>query len=88
VPGFITDVAGLLLLAPPVRSLARAGVRRATERRISAAAAGQVFGPRFVRAKRGESGTAAAEPVVEPDVPAQPGTQPVLEGEIVDPRTD
>src|SRR6266508_79198 len=29
VPGFLTDIAGLLLLAPPTRAFARAGVRRA-----------------------------------------------------------
>jgi UPF0716 protein FxsA len=34
VPGFITDVIGLLLLAPPTRSLARAGIKRNFRSRI------------------------------------------------------
>jgi UPF0716 protein FxsA len=52
-PGFIGDAIGLLLLAPPLRALARAGVRRAAETRFSPAVAGQVFGPKLVRARRG-----------------------------------
>lgn len=34
-PGFVTDVAGLLLLAPPTRSLARRAVRRAARGRVA-----------------------------------------------------
>ncbi len=83
-PGFISDVVGLLLLAPPVRAAARAGVRRATESRISPSVAGQVFGPRFVRAKRGRTATV---PPVSPEPPPQQqssGPPPAIEGEIVE----
>jgi UPF0716 protein FxsA len=81
-PGFLTDTFGLLLLAAPVRAVARAGVRRAAEARIPPAVAGQVFGPRFVRAKRaGPAGGAASEPAAEPT----PGPQQAIEGEIIDP---
>lgn len=48
-PGFVSGAAGLLLLFPPVRTLARTGLRRTAERRIPAAAAGDLFGPRRVR---------------------------------------
>jgi UPF0716 protein FxsA len=98
-PGFLTDAVGLLLLAPPVRAAARSGVRRVAERRISPDVAGQVFGPRLVRARRGGGGGGGgvdapvdAEPAAPRTVPAQPtprqqdGTPPpVIEGEIVDP---
>jgi UPF0716 protein FxsA len=81
-PGFISDAVGLLLLAPPIRAAARAGVRRAAESRISPSVAGQVFGPRFVRAKRG--GTATVPPVAA-EPPAPPAGPPqAIEGEIVD----
>ena len=82
-PGFIADAVGLLLLAPPVRAAARAGVRRAAESRISPSVAGQVFGPRFVRAKRGRTAT---EPPVTAEPPPAPtsGPPPAIEGEIVE----
>ena len=75
VPGFITAVAGLLLLAPGLRSLARRGVERATESRVSAAVAGDFFGPRRVRVRRGDP--------VEDDAPATVVTGEAIEGEIV-----
>src|SRR3954470_5818692 len=53
VPGFITGVGGLLLLTPGIRELVRRGVTHATERRIPAAVAGDLFGPRKVRVRRG-----------------------------------
>jgi UPF0716 protein FxsA len=74
VPGFITAVAGLLLLAPPVRALARHGVERATSRRVPPAVAGDLFGPRRVRVHRGD-------PVDEHVPVTTPG--PAIEGEIV-----
>jgi UPF0716 protein FxsA len=74
VPGFLTAVAGLLLLVPPVRALARHGVERATSRRMPSAVAGDLFGPRRVRVRPGD-------PISE-DVPVTtPG--PAIEGEIV-----
>jgi UPF0716 protein FxsA len=68
VPGFLTDLVGLALLAPPLRRLAGRGAQRAAERRMSSAAAGTVFGPRRVRVRPGGAPT-DGEPI---------------EGEIVD----
>jgi UPF0716 protein FxsA len=72
VPGFVTDAAGLLLLVPPVRAVARAGMQRSAERRMSSAAAGDLFGPRRVRVRRDGPG----------DGPTVSG--PVIDGEVVD----
>ncbi|MET7397936.1 FxsA family protein [Dactylosporangium sp. NPDC005572] len=90
-PGFLTDAAGLLLLLPPVRALARRAVRGATERRISAAAAGDLFGPRFVKAQRADPAQpapnfsgASAGPGGVAGAPAVEGE--VVEGEIIDPH--
>ncbi|WP_432968033.1 FxsA family protein [Dactylosporangium sp. CA-233914] len=81
VPGFLTDVAGLLLLAPPVRAFAGRRVRRVAERRISPAAAGDLFGPRIVRAERTAN---PAPPAAAGDQPGVPGE--IVEGEIIDPH--
>jgi UPF0716 protein FxsA len=90
VPGFVTDVVGLLLLLPFVRPLARHRVQRLAEARMSSGMAGDVFGPRRVRVRYGPR---AATPPPAPDRPAQPPPGalpgPVVEGEIVDePRDD
>lgn len=79
-PGLVSGVVGLLLLVPPVRRLAGAGVRRATERRVSSMVAGDLFGPRRVRVRRG-----APQPTPAPQPP--PVTEPgrAIEGEIVEP---
>ncbi len=71
VPGFVTDAVGLALLVPPVRRGARGGVRRLTERRVSSAVAGDLFGPRQVRVR-----VRRGAPAPETDAP--------IEGEIVD----
>jgi UPF0716 protein FxsA len=76
-PGFVTDLFGLALLAPPVRRLAGSGVRRFAERRLPSGTVGDLFGPRRVRVR---PGTPTA-----PDAPQQP-TGEVLEGEVIDPR--
>jgi UPF0716 protein FxsA len=83
VPGFLTDVAGLLLLTPPVRALARGGVRRLAESRVPPTLAGDLFGPRRVRARRG---TSTADPAPPPADAADASDGEVVEGEIVDPR--
>ena len=53
IPGLVTAALGILLALPPGRQLAQMVARRATERRISSAAAGDLFGPRRVRVRRG-----------------------------------
>ncbi|SNS62515.1 UPF0716 protein FxsA [Asanoa hainanensis] len=53
IPGLVTAVIGILLALPPGRQIARFAVRRATERRLSSAQAGDLFGPRRVRVRRG-----------------------------------
>jgi UPF0716 protein FxsA len=96
IPGLVTGATGLLLAVPPGRTLARSATRRATERRVSSAVAGDLFGPRRVRVRRGAP-TAAAGPTVSAE-PAPPATTTVtatpgapvagdvIEGEIVDRR--
>jgi UPF0716 protein FxsA len=75
VPGLLTGAVGALLLIPPVRRLVgRQAERRATGR-LSSAAAGDLFGPRRVRVRRGEP---------RPQEPAG-GPGPTIEGEIVGP---
>jgi UPF0716 protein FxsA len=81
VPGFVTAVAGLLLLVPPGRTVARRAVERYTERRVGAAVAGDLFGPRRVRVRN------QGDPIV---VDAEPGEPPVrtpaaaIEGEVIE----
>ncbi|MFI9638535.1 FxsA family protein [Micromonospora sp. NPDC051925] len=84
-PGLVSGLVGVLLLVPPLRRLARSGVQRATERRVSSMVAGDLFGPRTVRVRRGEP---AAEPPVDGDVVAPPLVDEgrAIEGEIVEPR--
>jgi UPF0716 protein FxsA len=76
VPGFVTAVAGLLLVVPPGRTLARHAMERATEKRVSSAVAGDLFGPRRVRVRRGD--------YVEDDVPQQHTPATPIEGEVVE----
>ncbi|TCC00313.1 FxsA family protein [Micromonospora zingiberis] len=94
-PGLVSGLVGLVLLVPPVRALARGGMQRATERRVSSMAAGDLFGPRRVRVYRGASQQPADAPRPEPAGPAgqqQPAGPPLaddgraIEGEIVEPR--
>jgi UPF0716 protein FxsA len=82
VPGFVTAVAGLLLILPPGRGLARNGVERFTERRVSSAVAGDLFGPRKVRVRRGGYDDVASEPQRQ-TTPAARIEGEVVEGEIV-----
>lgn len=95
VPGLVTGAAGLLLTVPPTRRLVRHQVRRAAERRVSAEVAGDLFGPRQVRVRRGRSrpdaapaSTEEAGPTVVTGGPAASsgGAGPAIEGEIVEPR--
>jgi UPF0716 protein FxsA len=71
IPGYLTGLAGLILLIPPVRRLARTRLRGATERRVRPDTANDLFGPRTVRATTKH--------------PPSPGaSEDVIEGEIVD----
>ena len=79
VPGFVSAAAGLLLILPPGRGLARLALEHATERRVSAAVAGDLFGPRRVRVRRGDY----VEDVPEPRSAPAPIEGEVVEGEIV-----
>lgn len=78
IPGLVTAALGILLALPPGRQLARLVARRATERRISSAAAGDLFGPRRVRVRRGtprppDDGGAAGPGGPPPTGPAPSG---------------
>ncbi|MEU8183736.1 FxsA family protein [Micromonospora sp. NPDC049044] len=79
-PGLVSGLIGLLLLVPPVRRLARAGVRRATERRVSSMVAGDLFGPRTVRVRQG-----APQPTPQPQPPVVVDGGRAIEGEIIEP---
>jgi UPF0716 protein FxsA len=88
VPGFVSAVVGAALLVPPLRWYARDRIERSVERRTSSAVAGNLFGPRRVRVRRGRAGgpttgpAAGEPPVAEP--PPRNGPPPAIEGEIVD----
>ncbi|MET8468065.1 FxsA family protein, partial [Micromonospora zamorensis] len=84
VPGLVSGLVGLLLLVPPVRRLARAGVRRATERRVSSMVAGDLFGPRTVRVRQGAP-QPTAQPTPPPEQPVVVDGGRAIEGEIVEP---
>jgi len=82
VPGFLTSIAGLLLLAPPLRGFARRGVEGFAARRIDPLVAGDLFGPRKVKVRRGD-------PVVvvpEQPAPAARSAAPTaaIEGEVIE----
>jgi UPF0716 protein FxsA len=85
-PGFITGVAGLLLLLPPGRGLARRGIERFAERSLGNAATGDLFGPRRVRVHSGAPVTVVVDEQ-PPSAASGPGsrgqTPPAIEGEIV-----
>ncbi|MFE9692198.1 FxsA family protein [Micromonospora sp. NPDC005806] len=85
-PGLVSGAVGLLLLVPPVRRLARGGVQRAAERRVSSMVAGDLFGPRRVRVYRGASPPPPGpqpSPGPQQPAPAEPGR--AIEGEIIEP---
>ncbi len=80
VPGLFTDAVGVLLLVPPVRAAAAGRVRGLAERHVPPLVAGDLFGPRRVRPRRG-----GQRPPGGGDA-AGGGDSPVVEGEIVDDR--
>ncbi|KUL31955.1 FxsA family protein [Actinoplanes awajinensis] len=77
-PGFVTGLAGLALLLPPGRIVARRGVERFAERRLGGGVTGDLFGPRKVRVHVEDT---VDSTVVTDDVPRQPAA--AIEGEIV-----
>jgi UPF0716 protein FxsA len=83
IPGLVSGAVGLLLVLPPVRRLARRRVQIATERRVSSMVAGDLFGPRRVRVRRGQPTEA---PPTGPPPPAGATPSTAIEGEIVEPR--
>ncbi|MDG4766197.1 FxsA family protein [Solwaraspora sp. WMMD406] len=83
-PGLVSGAFGTVLAVPPVRRLVRRRIQVAAERRLSSAAAGDMFGPRRVRVYPGTpSGPSPAGAADGPSSPADPG--PTVEGEIIDP---
>jgi UPF0716 protein FxsA len=83
VPGFLSAAAGLLLVLPPGRILARRGVERATERRVSSTVAGDLFGPRHVRVRQSDPVDEPAQPPATAGAAGQIVQGEVVEGEIV-----
>ena len=81
VPGFITDVVGLVLVLPPTRPLGRAVVLRWVDRRLSSQTRANLFGPRRVRVRYGP---AQRTPPPSPPPPSA-GPPAAIEGEIIDP---
>jgi UPF0716 protein FxsA len=69
IPGLVTGLIGLLLVLP-LRRPAKSAVRRLAERRVSSAVAGDLFGPRRVRVRRGApTGEPPAGPSYPPAAP-------------------
>ncbi|MCX5064900.1 FxsA family protein [Micromonospora lupini] len=81
-PGLVSGLVGLLLMVPPVRRLARSGVQRTAERRVSSMVAGDLFGPRTVRVRQGAP---QPPPRPEPEQPVVVDGGRAIEGEIVEP---
>jgi UPF0716 protein FxsA len=77
-PGFLTAVVGVLLLVPPGRHMARRAIEGFTQKRMGAAVAGDLFGPRRVRVRRG------APVVVVPQEPPVHAPAAAIEGDVVE----
>jgi UPF0716 protein FxsA len=78
IPGYLSALAGLIVLVPPVRHLVGKRLRKATEARVPSHVAGDLFGPRQVRVrvqKKTSNGRSR---------PDGDGPDEVIEGEIVD----
>ena len=82
VPGFLTDLVGLALFIPPVRTLAGRGVTVLAGRRLASGAMGELFGPRQVKVRAGRPTRAGAGATAGGVV----NDTETIEGEIVDPR--
>jgi len=82
VPGFITDVLGLALLVPPIRTLASRVLTVLASRQLASAAMGDLFGPRLVKVRAGRPTRTNAN---QAGAGVATDTE-TIEGEIVDPR--
>jgi UPF0716 protein FxsA len=82
-PGFITDLVGVLLVIRPTRWIARSWAQSALTRRLSPVEATTLFGPRTVRVRTGAPQAPGPDtrPRGRPSTPTDP-----IEGEIIDPR--
>ena len=93
VPGLVSDVIGLVLIAPPTRRLARTAVLAVVTRRVSSSTATSLFGPRRVRVRYGAGSGGAYDAGSAPGGYGGSGPSgggPVaapeaIEGEIIDP---
>ncbi|MFV2085883.1 FxsA family protein [Micromonospora sp. LOL_021] len=85
-PGLVSGVFGGVLAVPQVRRVVRRRVQVAAERRMSSAAAGEMFGPRRVRVYPPPTAS-GSPPAGSADGSAQQAAAggPTIEGEIVDP---
>jgi UPF0716 protein FxsA len=92
-PGFATDLLGLLLVLPPIRRVVARIVLRRIARGLPPSVASDLLGPVRVRARRGPANRSAddAMPPAPTSLPNPPGTTPpaaspgqgrVIEGEI------
>ncbi len=89
VPGFITDLVGGLLVAPPTRRLAGRWAQARLTRRLTPSAATSLFGPRTVRVRTGQPQSPPSQPMptatTEASAGPADGGEPI-EGEVIDPR--
>jgi UPF0716 protein FxsA len=81
-PGFLTSLAGLILLLPPGRVVARRAIENFAGRRLGAAAVGDLFGPRRVKVRRGSPVVVVEEPPA-PSAPVGAIEGEVVEGEVI-----
>ncbi|GAA3395863.1 FxsA family protein [Cryptosporangium minutisporangium] len=88
-PGFLSDVVGILLLLPPIRMLAGRLVLRSAVRRLPPDVSSALLGPMQVRSRRMRANTAPADAAAapgqgEPMPPraTSPGRGTVIEGEL------
>lgn len=83
VPGFLTDLVGLVLVITPTRRLCAGLVQRTLANRLSPATTTGLFGPRRVHVRYGPTRPNTPPPSPETDTP--PAPPKAIEGEIVDP---
>lgn len=65
VPGFVSDIFGLLMIAPPTRGLFRGMVEHKAGRHFDPRLTGELFGPRTVKIK---PGSASSESPIEGEI--------------------